>query len=501
MNELLTNAEMAEADRLAIAGGVAGIGLMERAGNAVAAAAATRHPAGSRVVVVAGPGNNGGDGFVAARLLAERGDRVQILLVGEAGRLKGDAALAAKKWRGSVAAAEPGGLAGADVVIDALFGAGLDRPAEGIARAMIEAMNAQPAPLIAVDLPSGINGTTGAVMGVAVKAALTVTFFRKKPGHLLIPGRLHCGAISVADIGIPSSVLTYVAPKTFENVPELWRAKFPVPRHDGHKYNRGHAVVVSGPMWSTGAARLAARGALRAGAGLVTIASPREALPVNAADNLAVMVRPVDGAAELTHFLSDRRLNALAIGPGVGVSEATCELVLAALSGVRAVVLDADAITSFAKAPQRLGEALKARLQRPTVMTPHEGEFSCYFGALDKRTQVGSKLERARLAAELVGTVVLIKGADTVVAAPDGRASIAANAPAFLATAGAGDVLTGIATGLLAQGMPAFEGASAAVWLLGEAAQEFGPGLISEDLPEMLPRVYRALLGSGSAGD
>jgi hydroxyethylthiazole kinase-like uncharacterized protein yjeF len=381
---------------------------------------------------------------------------VDVLLVGSAAQLKGDAALAAKKWTGPVAAARPEGLAGADIVIDALFGAGLDRPVETLARALIEAMNAQSAPVVAVDLPSGINGTSGAVMGAAVMATATVTF---------------------------------------ENVPALWRSKFPVPRHEGHKYDRGHAVVVSGPSWSTGAARLAARGALRAGAGLVTIASPHEALVVNAAASLAVMVRPVDGAAALTDFLSDKRLNAVALGPGLGVNDTTGELVLAALAGDRAAVLDADAITSFVKAPQRLAQALKARGDHATVMTPHEGEFSHYFFALDERVKVGSKLERARLAAGLTGVTVLLKGADTVVAAADGRAAIAANAPAYLATAGAGDVLAGIATGLLAQKMPGFEAACAAVWLHGEAATAFGPGLISEDLPEALPGVYRKLLG------
>ncbi|MFZ0606728.1 MAG: NAD(P)H-hydrate dehydratase, partial [Xanthobacteraceae bacterium] len=234
--------------------------------------------------------------------------------------------------------------------------------------------------------------------------------------------------------------------------------------------------------------------ALRAGAGLVTLASPREALAVNAAANTAVMVRPVDGAAELATFLSDRRFTAVAIGPGIGVNETTCERVLAALAGDRAVVLDADAMTSFAEAPQRLAEALKARAGRATVMTPHEGEFTRYFGSLDEKAKVGSKLERARLAASLTSATVVLKGADTVVAAADGRASIAGNAPAYLATAGAGDVLTGIIAGLLAQRMPAFEAASAAVWLHGQAASAFGPGLIAEDLPEMLPRVYRRLL-------
>jgi ADP-dependent NAD(P)H-hydrate dehydratase / NAD(P)H-hydrate epimerase len=497
MIELLSNAEMAEADHLTIGGGTPGIELMERAGAAVAQAVVERHAGGAAVAVAAGPGNNGGDGFVAARLLAERGYAVKILLLGEAGRLKGDAALAAQRWTGAAVAADAEELAGAAVVIDAVFGAGLDRPVEGPARTLIEAINARDVPVVAVDLPSGINGTSGAVMGVAVKATHTVTFFRKKLGHVLLPGRLNCGSICVADIGIPATVLQRIGPKTWENVPALWRAQFPVPRRTGHKYDRGHAVVLSGPSWSTGAARLAARGALRAGAGLVTIASPREALAINAATNLAIMVRPVDGAAELTRFLADRRLNAVALGPGLGVGEATCEVVLAALAGDRAVVLDADAITSFAADPQRLAKALLARASasKTTILTPHEGEFSRFFNALDDRTKAGSKLERARLAAALCGAVVLLKGGDTVVAAPDGCATIAANAPAFLATAGAGDVLTGIAAGLLAQDMPAFEAACAAVWLHGEAAAAFGPGLISEDLPEALPRVYRGLLG------
>jgi hydroxyethylthiazole kinase-like uncharacterized protein yjeF len=496
MIEILTNDEMAQADRLTIAEGVRGFSLMESAGKAVADAVSAGQAPGARAVVVAGPGNNGGDGFVAARLLAERGYAVKVLLVGEREKLKCDAAEAAKRWKGQIVAAHPDALQGADIVIDALFGAGLDRPVGGLAHAMIEVMNKETAPIIAVDLPSGVNGATGAVMGVAVNARRTVTFFRKKVGHLLLPGRTRCGAISIAQIGIPDTVLARIKPQTFENIPPLWQDKFPVPRAQGHKYDRGHAAIVSGPLWSTGAARLAARGALRAGAGLVTIASPRAALSVNAGASLAVMVRPVDGAGELREFLSDPRFNAVAIGPGIGVNEATREMVLTALAGDRSVVLDADAMTSFAEAPQRLATALKARGGRSTILTPHEGEFSRYFHSLDAGTQVGSKLDRARCGALLTGVTVLIKGADTVVAAADGRASIAANAPPFLATAGAGDVLTGIITGLLAQHMPAFEAASAGVWLHGEAARSFGPGLISEDLPEMLPGVYRALLGT-----
>jgi len=495
MIELLTNAEMAEADRLTIAGGVAGLTLMENAGGAVAEAVSARQSPGSRVVVLAGPGNNGGDGLVAARLLVEQGYAVKVLLAGALDKLSGDAARAAKAWDRGMAPANPEELAGADIVIDALFGAGLDRPVSGSAQAMIEAVNAHAVPIIAVDLPSGVNGTTGAVMGTAIKAEQTVTFFRKKAAHVLMPGRAYCGDVSVAAIGIPDTVLARISPQTFENLPELWRDKFPTAREQGHKYDRGHAVILSGPSWSTGAARLGARGALRAGAGLVTIASPREALAVNAATNLAIMVRPADGAAELASLLTDPRLNAVAIGPGLGVNEATCELVLAALDGQRTVVLDADAITSFAQSPRRLAAAIKNRSERGTILTPHEGEFSRYFHALDVNTQAGSKLERARLAAAIIGAVVVLKGPDTVVAAPDGRASIAANAPAFLATAGAGDVLTGITAGLTAQSMPAFEAASAAVWLHGEAASAFGIGLIAEDLSEQLPNVYRRLVG------
>lgn len=494
MIELLTNAEMTEADRLAIAGGVPGIDLMERAGAAVANCVILGQPKNSRIVVVAGSGNNGGDGFVAARRLAERGYAVEVLRAGS-GNLRGDAATAAQRWSGATAPASAGQLANADAIVDALFGAGLDRPVEGTARAIIEAMNAAGCPVYAVDLPSGINGSTGAVMGAAVKATATVTFFRNKPGHLLLPGRLHCGHISVVDIGIPASVLGRIRPTTFRNSPELWIAHFPLPRLDGHKYTRGHAVVLSGGVDSTGAARLAARGALRAGAGVVTIASPREALVANAVTSLAVMVRSVDDAAELTEFLADDRRNVAVLGPGGGVGPRMCNLVLAALRAGPAVVLDADALTSFAGDLPALTAAIRGR-QAPVLLTPHEGEFSRLFSGLDEAAQALSKLARARAAAAATGAVVLLKGGDTVVAAPDGRAAIADNASAWLATAGSGDVLAGFCAGLLAQQVPMFEAACAAVWLHGEAGNEAGPGLISEDLPEALPAVYRRLLGA-----
>jgi ADP-dependent NAD(P)H-hydrate dehydratase / NAD(P)H-hydrate epimerase len=490
MIELLTTQEMTEADRMTIAAGTPGIELMERAGCAVADAVAAAHSAASEVVVLAGPGNNGGDGFVAARVLRDRGYLVRILLVGDLAKLKGDAALAANRWDDRVDAASPGGLAGAEVVIDALFGAGLDRPAEGLALRMIEAVNESTTPAIAVDLPSGVNGTSGAVMGAAVRATRTVTFFRRKPGHLLLPGRCYCGLVTVADIGIQASTLASIRPQTFVNALPLWAGTFPIPRVDGHKYTRGDAVVVSGGASSTGAARLAARGALRVGAGLLTIASPRDALAINAISNLAIMVRQVDGPHELSAFLADRRRNAIIMGPGLGVGTGTRELVLAALSGERAVVLDADALTSFSDQPAVLFAAIRGRGSSATVLTPHLGEFARLFPPTGEPP---FKLEQARQAAARAGAFVVLKGPDTVIAAPDGRAAINGNAPPWLATAGAGDVLAGLIGGLLAQGMPGFEAAAAGVWLHGEAGNEIGPGLIAEDLPEAMPRIYRDL--------
>jgi ADP-dependent NAD(P)H-hydrate dehydratase / NAD(P)H-hydrate epimerase len=320
-----------------------------------------------------------------------------------------------------------------------------------------------------------------------------VTFFRRKPAHLLLPGRMHCGRVRLVDIGISTSVLDEIGPQTFENVPDTWRASFPVPSIDGHKYARGHAVVVSGEMASTGAARLAARGALRAGAGLVTVASPREALAINAAALTAVMVRAVDTPIEFAELLSDRRFNACVIGPGAGVGARTRDLIHTALSAQKHLVLDADALTSFAEAPDRLFESIKTAQDHQVVLTPHEGEFPRLFSDISNKNPGRSKLERVRDAAQRSGAVVLIKGADTVVAAPDGRATIASNAPPWLATAGAGDVLAGIIAAMLAQGVAAFEAASIGVWMHGEGAREAGPGLIAEDLPEVMPAVFRRL--------
>jgi ADP-dependent NAD(P)H-hydrate dehydratase / NAD(P)H-hydrate epimerase len=334
------------------------------------------------------------------------------------------------------------------------------------------------------------------VRGVAVRAARTVTFARRKPGHLLLPGRVCCGPVAVADIGIADATLAELGGRTFANGPDLWGAAFPRPDLEAHKYKRGHAVVVSGGATHTGAARLAARGALRAGAGLVTVASPAEALAANAAHLTAIMLRRCDGAADLRDLLADARFNAVALGPALGVGTATRAMVEAALGPNRAAVLDADALTSFSDDARALAAAIRAQGAAKVVLTPHEGEFARLFAGVETVLTAASKLERARRAAELAQAVVVLKGPDTVIAAPDGRAAINENGTPVLATAGSGDVLGGVIAGLLAQGMGPFWAAAAGVWLHAEAGARFGPGLIAEDLPEALPAALRDVLAA-----
>jgi NAD(P)H-hydrate epimerase len=496
MHELLTTVAMRRADALAIAAGIPGQELMERAGRAVADHAATHHPPGGRILVACGPGNNGGDGFVAARILAEEGYQVEVYLLGSRDALTGDAAWAAGEWQGE---ARPLAEIAPDAscrVVDALFGAGLSRDLDGEAAAAVARINASGAFVIAADIPSGIDGDTGAVRGIAIEATETVTFVRRKPGHLLLPGRAHCGRVTVADIGIDDEIIASLASPYAANAPDLWLPAYRRPSLAGHKYGRGHAVVVSGGMSTTGAARLAARAALRAGAGLVTVASPPNALAVNAAHLTAIMVHPVDGAEGLRSFLADDRLNAVVLGPGAGRGEATRAMITVAASAGRALVIDADGLTSFAGEGRELAQltALIAANPAPVVLTPHEGEFAQIFKGVDQVLQQPSKLLRAVAAARQTGAVVVLKGADTVIASPDGAAIINENGTPWLATAGTGDVLAGMIGGLVAQGMPGREAAAAAVWLHGAAAMAFGPGLIAEDLPEKLPEIWRRLL-------
>jgi hydroxyethylthiazole kinase-like uncharacterized protein yjeF len=480
---LLTPDEMGRADAFAVASGRGIEALMRAAGEAVAAAIQARWSP-RKAIVLCGPGNNGGDGFVVARVLQKAGWAIRLALLGERAALKGAAAHHFKRWTGEVVALSPAAIADAELVVDALFGAGLTRPVAGVAAETLGAVAARGMPVVAVDIPSGVDGATGAVRGVAIAADLSVTFFRKKPGHLLMPGRWLCGPTVVSDIGIPTAALDEIKPTTHENGPALWLDRYPWPSIDGHKYRRGHALVAGGEVM-TGAARLAARGAGRLGAGLVTLAAPRAAWPVYASALTGVIVRDVGGIEDFKGLLDDTRRNAVLLGPGGGTTLALRETVQAALATRRSVVLDADALTVFADEPL----ALIGAIAGPTVLTPHEGEFARLFSV------EGDKLARARAAAASSRSVIVLKGADTVIAAPDGRAVINGNAPPELATGGTGDVLAGMITGLLAQGMDAFAAACAAVWLHGEAGEAVGPGLVAEDLLEVLPGVLRGLKG------
>jgi NAD(P)H-hydrate epimerase len=477
---LLDSAQMAQADRLTITSGISTNRLMENAGQPVADEILkrwTRRP----VIVLCGPGSNGGDGFVAARRLSVSGWPVRVALLGARENLRGAAAYHAAQWPGPIEALTPAALDGAELVVDAIFGAGLSRALEGMAAATVKAAAARGLPLVAVDVPSGLMGDTGVNAG-AVRAALTVTCFRKKPGHLLMPGRQLCGEVVVADIGTPASVFAELIPDTFENDPSLWIGALPALDAEGNKYTRGHALL-SGGYPITGAARMAARAAARVGAGLTTIAVPDIALDVYASALTSIMLSSIATAGDFAALLDDVRYTGLLIGPGAGTGTHTRDRVLVTLAAGRPTVLDADALTVFAADPDALFRAIAG----PCVLTPHDGEFARLFDV------AGDKLSRTRRAAKTSGAIVILKGSDTVIVAPDGRAIVNANAPPTLATAGSGDVLSGLVLGLLTQGMEPFLAAAAAVWLHGAAASAFGPGLLAEDLPDLLPGVLGRL--------
>jgi hydroxyethylthiazole kinase-like uncharacterized protein yjeF len=459
---ILSVAEMGAADRAAIEAGTPGIELMERAGTAVANAVAARFRP-QKTLVLCGPGNNGGDGYVAARVLKARGWPVEVRVLAEP--TAGDAKAAAARWDG-----ETRPLAGRlepALTIGAMFGAGLARPLSGEAAQAVTALSGRADKVVAVDTPSGVPGDTGQPLGQAICAGLTVTFHTKKPAHVLEPGRSLCGEVVVADIGLGET-----PSKLVENGPDLWQARFPWPTASSHKHARGRLIVVSGEAWSTGAAR-------------VTVLSPPEALAVNAAHLEAVMLRPFETDLELEQAAA--QVDAAVIGPAAGVSETTLLNVLALARTGAALVLDADAITVFRDDPEELFSVL----DRDDVLTPHPGEFERLFPSLLKGSP--ERIAAARRAAEQADAVVLLKGADTVVAAPDGRAAVNVNGSPWLATAGSGDVLAGFIGGLVAQGMESFEAACAAAWIHAEAAELQGPGLISEDLPGLSPAVLRRL--------
>ena len=477
---LLSVRQMDEADRLTVADGKSVIELMENAGSAVAKEIVKRWST-RPVIVLCGPGNNGGDGFVVARILSAMGWPVRVALLGSREKLTGASRHNAGLWHGIIEALNPAVLTGAELVVDAIFGAGLSRALEGVSAETLASAAKLKIPIVAIDVPSGMMGDTGEALG-AVASQLTVTFFRKKPGHLLLPGRQLCGEVIVADIGIDPKVLTQIVPNTFENDPCLWSKALPQLHDGGNKYTRGHALV-SGGYPITGAARMAACAAARSGAGLTTVAVSPVAFPIYAASLTSIMVQPLSEPNDFHRLLDDKRYTAFLIGPGAGTAEETRNRVLAMLKTSRPTVLDADALTAFANDPLTLDQAITG----PCVMTPHDGEFRRLFDPSR------DKLTRTRVAAKRSGAIIILKGSDTVITAPDGRSIINSNAPPTLATAGSGDVLSGFVLGLLAQGMEPFLAAAAAVWLHGAAANEFGIGLIAEDLPDLLPIVLRRL--------
>jgi ADP-dependent NAD(P)H-hydrate dehydratase / NAD(P)H-hydrate epimerase len=481
LNALLSVAQMTEADRLAAAAGKSVFDLMENAGRAVAGEIARRWTP-RPIAVLCGPGNNGGDGFVTALALSQSGWPVKLALAGARELLSGAALAHSRRWPGPIETLTPAAIEGAALVVDAVFGSGLNRPLDTPVSDTLALAGHRGIPIIAVDVPSGIQGNSGTAQSAAA-ATCTVTFARKKPAHVLLPGRDLCCEVVVADIGIPHAVFDALGIDTWENHPRQWQGDLPLPQFSANKYTRGHALLVGGyPM--TGAARMAARAAARIGAGLTTIAVPEHSLAVYAAALTSIMVHPLTADDDLGGLLADRRYTACLIGPGAGAGELTRARALAMLASGKAVLLDADAITAFAAHPEQLFAAIRG----PCVITPHEGEFKRLF-SFD-----GDKLSRARQAAKRSGAVIVLKGSDTVIATPDGRAAINSNAPATLATAGSGDVLGGLVLGLLAQGMDAFLAASAAVWMHGAAAAAFGPGLLAEDLPDLIPGVLRHLL-------
>jgi len=447
--ELLTSSEMKRAEQLAGDAGLSGAVLMERAGYAVARSVQSLVQTGGNILVVCGPGNNGGDGFVAGQILSDRGYNVELVFLGFLENLVGDI--------------------------------------------LIERINASGKRVVAIDVPSGVDSDTGQVRGISIRATRTVTFFRQRPGHFLYPGKVQCGDIEVADIGISDTCLSLINSKTSLNMPELWPNALLPPREDGHKYSRGHLVVVSGGIENTGAARLAADAALRVGAGLVTVASPSDALAINAAALTDVMVRRSDGVDGLVALIGDQRRNAFVIGPGNGVGSVTRGRVRVALEAQRALVLDADALTSFEGRLDELSGFVDEQHQNLVVATPHEGEFVRLFRSQTEIISLDSRIERVSAAASFLGIVFVLKGPDTLVAAPDGRVVINTNGTPWLATAGSGDVLSGIIGGLLAQRCDAFTAASAGVWLHAEAGRQIGPGLAARDLADGLKQILGRL--------
>lgn len=486
MFEIVTAEHMKKADSAAIVAGISALTLIDAAGSALAGVIRDNYPP-SRVLALCGTGNNGADGFIAALHLKEAGWHVRIACLAPKAALKGTIAEAAKQWDGAIESLNSNlKVHDTELVIDAIFGTGFHGALPPEIVTLLDKIRTRKIPVVAADVPSGIDATSGNIAEGTLKADVTVAFCRKKPCHVLLPARAYCGRVHVAAIPIPDKIVAAQtgAEGIFENHPALWLRDFPLPTAHSHKYTRGHAVVYGGDS-KTGAACLAAAAAQRAGAGLVSIISHPQSLPVYRTYRASIMAEAFENIEDLRNILRDERKTAVVLGPGAGLSANLKTATEAVISFGKKVVLDADALTVFKDEPRALFALLSPTLN---VLTPHEGEFERIFGVLE-----GDKLTRARKAAKISNAVVVLKGADTVIAAPDGTAVVNTHAPATLATAGSGDVLAGLIAGLAAQGMPVFMASCAGVWLHGEAARNFGLGLTAEDVVNQLPNALNCL--------
>jgi hydroxyethylthiazole kinase-like uncharacterized protein yjeF len=489
VHAVLSTAQMYEADHLTIKSGLSGIELMENAGTAVTAHI-TAHWDACKTLVLCGPGNNGGDGYVVARQLSEAGWDVDVAQYGAVEKLSADA----KHMRGQLGSVSSVGdmasvpVSDFDLIVDAIFGAGFRGTLPPEISTVFECAAEADVPIVAIDVPSGVDGDTGKISSGTPMASMTVSFFKAKLGHLLYPGRENCGRLEIADIGIPEHVLDELAVDVFENSLELWRSFYPQPSATGHKYNRGHAVIVGGGVSNTGAARISARNALRVGAGAVTLLCPASALMIYAQAMEAVMVSSFQNSEDLNKFVKSKRIASLLIGPANGVNDITRQNVMAVLATDANIIIDADAISVFKDNPQELFTAIKSKMTGQVVLTPHEAEFNRLFDI------EGTRVDRCRSAANASGATVILKGATTCIASPSGSVVLNTHASPWLATAGSGDALAGILCGLMASMNDGLKASAAAVWLHGEAGVRLGAGMTAEDIEKTLPSILSDII-------
>lgn len=495
---ILTCEQVRAAEQMAVEAGISLWALMQKAGQARADVLHAEFPVG-RVIVLAGPGNNGGDAFVAAQRLRDLGRNVWLFDMAPKTERTPEGQNALAMLTGARQPLEDMRIQPDDIVLDGLFGAGLSRPLEGEAAYAVEQVNASGAKVVAIDVPSGVNGDRGAVDGPAIRADVTVTFCCKKPAHVLFPAAELCGDVVPAEIGFGQFVEAAGGGQLHENAPALWAHKLRWPARSGYKHRRGRLAVVTGGIANTGAARLAAQAGLRAGAGLVTLYTPPGALMVVASSVTAVMVSSFSDPESLEVQAEDA--DAVVIGPAAGVTPGTRANVEALLRAGRTAVLDADALSVFADDAKSLalltveGEMVRENDGRPkgafVVMTPHVGEFERLRPGLLAKSP--TRVTAAINTAAMTGCVVLLKGPDTIIAAPDGRAVVNTHATPFLATAGSGDVLAGVIGSIVAQGLDPFDAACVGAWMHGDAGIRAGAGMTAEDLDDALRETIRAL--------